>query len=946
MLSGVPHVYGLVQSFVSCHIPARNEFTSVLFDDAIDVVARGAGNHGRGTVSTDAAKGGFWREEEWNFNPNEIESEEGRREDAGQEDNGIGGRQGPRVLVVKYDALVSVFGLVANPHSLVEWDDKYGELSDTGLVASLHANAIPDTPNSALADSLALALASDYSNGTNGTSMPAPQHTSSSIPTPARSTTSILSMGTSNSAANPPSTPPALNTLPLSLISSSGRVDIANARTLEEKLQSRVRRGPLLNITSKGYVRSLKLNPPSTLLALLRSPKSLELLLLPSLVPAHSVTRPAKSSEALLGCEWLAEKELIVVATTGVEWHRWSRSGGRWVVGKQVKVQVGWYGWSSPARLLLLSSDSHPNRLLLYHFPPGAPFTLMPPLPLPPGPRPLRRHFASFVAYNRCWVVGTVGGRVSLWSVGKGKVEEVGAWEVGDGMWVVGPVVDGVVLVHDVRGRTTLLLDPKFGPLALTTLTSSPEQPDPYVSLADPTNPPPPSTPYLPHPAAGSILFLRLDLPLLARAMYQHRVSFTTSVSTLGQFPSTTSPRSPRDIGAVMLWRRLRGRAEAVKGVLRERVARMAAPPRDVVESIEELRTCVSDSLDDAEAGRDNEVVNLEELWVEGVERPVPETDARIGWRDVVEAVECGLKEGGKLYPSDIRLHVYISLLPLMPQFTPHLVQLLIATNDLLRLEDYVANRVLEPSDNVARLIGDAAAAAEETAAGQTVSGRGAFEDRAISPPPVGAGGDPKAQTLRWLERNVLRYARAWSKNNGGSVGDPDADAHYVEELLRLGKPIDALRLAHSKGLVKGLGGSGLSLPGRGQGSGTGSPRPSHGKNWKQSSFVPMTGGAAESLRVGTIGQVRPSRFLEVARGTNDLAVFYHVYWFLHANGHLSYPGAGNGASKSGSLGMTKRERDLGALESLDSDASLADEIEERKILIYANEVKQFFEGT
>ncbi|KXS09593.1 hypothetical protein M427DRAFT_75296 [Gonapodya prolifera JEL478] len=850
MLSNIPHVHGLVQGLVACRFPPRNEFTSVLFDDGIDVAAGGGG----GMEERDVRESLWgWQSQAANAGSSasdidgELDAESSKLVDDLRE-------PGPRVLVIKNDAIVDTLGLPTNPFADVDSlaVDAYNENEEIHILAEPEGS---------------------------------PQ---------------LLTL-----------------TSPLPL---SGRIGHDTVPDIEERLQSRVRKGPVLNISSKGYVRSAKLNPPATLLALLRSPKVLELLLVPSLVPVHTVSRPQRSSEAILGFEWIAPRELLVVATTGVELVRWSRSGRKWMVGKQVKMSVGWYGWSSPSRLLLLFSDSSPDRLLLYHFPPGAPFTQFHPLRLPSGPRPLRRNFACVVAHSRCWVVGTAGGRVSLWRVSRTKVEDSGAWDVGDGVWVVGPVVDSVVMVHDVRGKTTVLLDPRFGPLALTTLPSpdSTSSTSPYDSLSDPTTLPPPSTPYLPHPSSGTILFLRLDLPLLARAMMHHK-----------------TPRTPRSVVAMIVHRCAAGRAEAVKGIVREGVAKLAQAPGNVVERVEEVRGYVEDAIGEVE-GKEGQ--NGWEALVGDapMERPVVAEEVLIREAYLVEGVVGGVE--GKEFPSDILLHLYVSLLPLLPSINPLLVQHMLSTQDILRLEDFISNGLVEASPDIARIIADAAAAAEEDSA---PSGPEFRHDRTPTPTFSTAQlqTSAKASALRSLSRHVLRHARVHGFDDTVKA---NAEAEYVEELLRLGRPLDALRLAHGRGLVRGLGGG--SWPGRGPGSGASSPRPGV-KGWKAPPAGPGGGLSAAMRCTGQVppqaqNQIRPSRFLEVARGTNDIAVFYHVYWFLHANGHLSYPafGQGNGANSNGSMNKSQARRE-------DSEVSIGDELEERKIMIYSAEVKQFFEG-
>lgn len=165
----------------------------------------------------------------------------------------------------------------------------------------------------------------------------------------------------------------------------------------------------------------------------------------------------------------------------------------------------------------------------------------------------MRREFAVVQAYGAVFVVHVQGTRITVHRTTTTGCTVQGVHDLsfvenaGGCQFVVGPSVDeGLVCVHELVGRTTTLLDVRYGIVATTRIESEAETafveaararsppedsdeplPDLYTSLADPSTSHPSTTspatlaryPFLLSTLTGRLFHLRLDPTLLFRIL-------------------------------------------------------------------------------------------------------------------------------------------------------------------------------------------------------------------------------------------------------------------------------------------------------------------------------------------------------------------------------------------------------------------------------------------
>lgn len=68
-----------------------------------------------------------------------------------------------------------------------------------------------------------------------------------------------------------------------------------------------------MTLPGGGYIRTAKINPTHTYIAIARSAKTLEIYSLNTNAKLQEIVRDDKSSDAILGVEWTFDLEMILV---------------------------------------------------------------------------------------------------------------------------------------------------------------------------------------------------------------------------------------------------------------------------------------------------------------------------------------------------------------------------------------------------------------------------------------------------------------------------------------------------------------------------------------------------------------------------------------------------------------------------------------------------------
>ncbi|KAJ3188316.1 hypothetical protein HDU85_005467 [Gaertneriomyces sp. JEL0708] len=113
-------------------------------------------------------------------------------------------------------------------------------------------------------------------------------------------------------------------------------------------------------INREGPLRDVKVSPEGSVIAVLRSPKRLELMRLTSiefrLSCFQEIEYDERSSDAILGFEWTYPGELLVITGTGCYAYKFSSSHRKFLRGNKSKsMRVNWYSYWAEYGLLLAS---------------------------------------------------------------------------------------------------------------------------------------------------------------------------------------------------------------------------------------------------------------------------------------------------------------------------------------------------------------------------------------------------------------------------------------------------------------------------------------------------------------------------------------------------------------------------------------------------------------
>ncbi|KAI9102725.1 colon cancer-associated protein Mic1-like-domain-containing protein [Phlyctochytrium arcticum] len=114
----------------------------------------------------------------------------------------------------------------------------------------------------------------------------------------------------------------------------------------------------LCNVGSSGAIRDIKVCTDAQFIGVIRSAKSLEIVGRDRKRGIFQIIeQDSRSSDAVLGFEWLGTNDLILVTTRGIELYQFSEPKAKFIKKLNKKARINWYSYWAEEKMLVTCAD-------------------------------------------------------------------------------------------------------------------------------------------------------------------------------------------------------------------------------------------------------------------------------------------------------------------------------------------------------------------------------------------------------------------------------------------------------------------------------------------------------------------------------------------------------------------------------------------------------------